>query len=410
MLLNFRVKNYKSFVEDSELNMLAASIKEHSDSLIVENDVKVLPIAAIFGANGSGKSNFLEAIALLHDLLIVYSSKDERVTLKDCVSSYIFDSEIKNSPTELEISVCDKETKKEYRYGISLNSEKILEEWLFMKVFSQTKNVKEKCVFYREYGKKLRSDLSDKDRKEIDFVFSFTLEDELLMSNLGKRGISKYQYICRWFKEKTNYLNYSSDIILSKKNFKLMEVFYKNKNWLDIIVKFMKTIDESIINIEIDEETNNNMNVVYTPYSIHKNDDGSFARIPFSLESSGSKKMFTFLLYLLLSLNNGFTLVVDELDSKLHPLILRYIVGLYTNKKINIGGGQLIFTSHNLICLDSSDLRRDEIFFVEKINQKSSLFSLYDFKDSSIRNDLSFGKHYLNGRFGAVPFINDDKE
>ena len=189
-----------------------------------------------------------------------------------------------------------------------------------------------------------------------------------------------------------------------------MEFFYKNKNWLDIIVKFMKTIDESIINIEIDEETNNNLNVVYTPYSIHKNDDGSFARIPFSLESSGSKKMLTFLLYLLLSLNNGFTLVVDELDSKLHPLILRYIVGLYSNKKINIGGGQLIFTSHNLICLDSSDLRRDEIFFVEKINQKSSLFSLYDFKDSSVRNDLSFAKHYLNGRFGAVPFINDDKE
>ncbi|MDD7735216.1 MAG: ATP-binding protein [Bacilli bacterium] len=410
MLLNFRVKNYKSFVEDSELNMLAASIKEHSDSLIVENDVKVLPIAAIFGANGSGKSNFLEAIALLHDLLIVYSSKDERVTLKDCVSSYIFDSEIKNSPTELEISVCDKEAKKEYRYGISLNSEKILEEWLFMKVFSQTKNVKEKCVFYREYGKKLRSDLSDKDRKEIDFVFSFTLEDELLMSNLGKRGISKYQFIYRWFKEKANYLNYSNDIFLSKNNLKLMEVFYKNKNWLDFVVKFMKTIDESIINIEIDEETNNNLNVVYTPYSIHKNDDGSFARIPFSLESSGSKKMLTFLLYLLVSLNNGFTLVVDELDAKLHPLILRYIVGLYSNKEINIGGGQLIFTSHNLICLDSSDLRRDEIFFVEKINQKSSLFSLYDFKESSIRNDLSFGKHYLNGRFGAVPFINDDKE
>ena len=80
---------------------------------------------------------------------------------------------------------------------------------------------------------------------------------------------------------------------------------------------------------------------------------------------------------------------------------------MFTNKDINLGGGQLIFTSHNLICLDANDLRRDEIWFVEKNNQRSTLFSLYDFKETNVRNDLSFGKHYLNGRFGAVPFVNE---
>ena len=407
MLLNFRIKNYKSFAEDAELNMLAASIKDHNDSLIVENDMKVLPVGAIFGANGCGKSNFLEAFALLQEMLTVYSGKDKQMELKDLVSSYIFDSVTNKSPTELEISICDIESKKEYRYGISLDKEKVLEEWLFIRTFSQTKNLKEKCVFYREYGKELRSDIMDKERKEINFVFSLTLEDELLMSNLGKRGISKYQYVYKWFNEKVIYLNYSNEISLLYKTNRLMKTLYDDKELLNNIVRFLKTIDDSIIDIEINKEINNKMNETFIPYAIHKNDDGDKIKIPFSMESCGTKKMLTFSYYLLLSLRKGYTIVVDELDSKLHPLILRYIVGLYADREVNTGRGQLIFTSHNLICLDSSDLRRDEIFFVEKINQRSSIFSLYDFKESNIRNDLSFGKHYLNGRFGAVPFIND---
>ena len=110
---------------------------------------------------------------------------------------------------------------------------------------------------------------------------------------------------------------------------------------------------------------------------------------------------------LLISLKYGRPCIIDELDSKLHPLLLRYIIKMFSDKSIN-GGGQLIFSSHNLVCLDSRDLRRDEIWFVEKNNQKSTIFSLYDFKDETIRKDLDFGKHYLNGRFGAVPF-NDEE-
>ena len=112
--------------------------------------------------------------------------------------------------------------------------------------------------------------------------------------------------------------------------------------------------------------------------------------------------------YLLYALLYGGTLFIDELDSKLHPLLLRYIVKLFKNKDINKTGGQLIFSSHNLICLDSSDLRRDEIWFIEKQNQKSTMFSLYDFKEESIRKDLDFGKHYLSGRFGAIPFNEEE--
>ena len=149
------------------------------------------------------------------------------------------------------------------------------------------------------------------------------------------------------------------------------------------------------------------MNDQYFPYSLHKDDESTISPVPFSIESCGTKKMFFLSMHLISSLHFGRPLFIDELDSKLHPLLLRYIVKMYHDKIDNKSGGQLIFSSHNLICLDSSDLRRDEIWFVEKIDQKSTMFSLYDFKEETIRKDLDFGKHYLNGRFGAVPF-NDE--
>jgi len=108
-----------------------------------------------------------------------------------------------------------------------------------------------------------------------------------------------------------------------------------------------------------------------------------------------------------MTLLGGTVMFVDELDSKLHPLVIRKIIQMFSDRNKNKGKGQIIFSSHNLVSLDSSDLRRDEIWFVEKHEQKSVLYSLYDFKDynqNSVRADLSFGKHYLAGRFGAIPF------
>ena len=139
-------------------------------------------------------------------------------------------------------------------------------------------------------------------------------------------------------------------------------------------------------------------------YSLYNKNDKSIVKLPFSKESSGIRKLFLITINILRSLENGEPLFIDNLDSNFHPLLLRFIIKLYKDKSINKNGGQLIFSSHNLICLDSSDLRRDEIWFVEKNNQKSTIFSLYDFKEETIRKDLDFGKHYLNGRFGAVPF------
>lgn len=158
------------------------------------------------------------------------------------------------------------------------------------------------------------------------------------------------------------------------------------------------------------KKQDDNLKDIYEIYSVHENENGEKIRFPFNNESKGTQKILTLSVWILLSLNMGTVLFIDELDAKLHPLILRYILKLYTNLDDNKQNGQLIFSSHNLVCLDSNDLRRDEIWFVEKEKQKSTMFSLYDFKtyDSANYTDFDFGKHYLNGRFGAIPFLKEE--
>ena len=185
---------------------------------------------------------------------------------------------------------------------------------------------------------------------------------------------------------------------------------YERKQNLKEVEDLLHKFDSSIVRLEILPEKDADLNEKHIVYSYHYDDQGNEIRIPFGSESSGTKKMFALAALLFISLKAGLVLWVDELDAKLHPLILRYILRLYSNRNENTGNGQLIFSSHNLVCLDSSDLRRDEIWFVEKVNQVSNLYSLYDFKEDEvlIRSDLSFGKHYLSGRFGAIPFQDEE--
>lgn len=408
MLLNFRVKNFKNFAEDVELNMLASSIKEHSESLIDANGVKVLPIASFFGANGCGKSNFMEAFAVMHDLILGLGKKDQQSGLKELITPFIFNKNNLGVPTEFEITVYDSSTKKEYRYGFSATKQKIMEEWLFIQTFSTTKNLKEKCIFYREDGETLKSDINNSELKEIDFVNSLTKNDELLLTNIGKRRSSKYAFVFNWIEGKNIFINYSDESnysFYSNDAQSIFDLLYSEQDILDEVASFLNVIDDSIHSVVIKKEMDNQMNTKFTPYSVHYDDENNRLEIPFTSESCGTRKMLVLMFHLFYALVCGRTIFADELDSKLHPLILRRIVRMFRDKKQNIGGGQLIFTSHNLICLDSSDLRRDEIWFIEKKNQRATLFSLYDFKETNVRNDLSFGKHYLNGRFGAVPFL-----
>ena len=146
---------------------------------------------------------------------------------------------------------------------------------------------------------------------------------------------------------------------------------------------------------------------------IKKLENGELKALPFYLESNGTRKMFHLFDFFMDALKNGMVLFVDELDAKLHPLLTRYIINLFHNSEKNIGNGQLIYSTHDTVNLNKETFRRDEIWFVEKDkNGVSELYSLSDYiiedengNAKKVRNDATYNKDYLTGRYGAIPVL-----
>lgn len=402
MLLQFKFKNFKSFVEETAVDLVATGIKDHQNTLLEKNGIKVLPVIAFFGANASGKSNFFLAFESMRSIVVI-GNKEKLLT----VVPYIFNEKSIGLPTEYEVCVTIDDT--EYRYGFECNKEEILSEWLFRKPFSKGTRAKEKLVFYREgnvveYGK-----LSTKELEELNYAKNMALKDQLFLNIVGNRNVVGFSEIYNWFHKNGifNMADLTTESVLSKVN---IEYLYHNQDLKEEVKTLINILDSSILDLQIEAYKDENFNEKYRCFSIHQTDMGTVASVPFDIESSGTKKLLALAVYMILTLQIGSVLFVDELDAKLHPLFLRYIIQLFTNKDQNKNNAQLIFSAHNIVCLDSSDLRRDEIWFVEKNDQKSEIFSLSDFKinDTGIRSDLAFGKHYLAGRFGAVPFQKEE--
>lgn len=403
MLLQFKFKNFKSFADDTTLDMMATNIKEHSTTLLEKNGYKILPVAAIFGANASGKSNLFQAFnAMESDVVRNFEQGKKHSNIRP----YIFNQSLDNDPSEFEVSINMDDM--EYRYGFARNQEKVFEEWLFERKFSKGSKTKEKCVFYR-VDNKLEVVINSEDKNEIEYVSSMVNDSELLISNLGRRNKSIYAKIFKWFILVPVVVDSSSYLVDNSMKEASTMYLYKDNKFLRLIIELVQKFDNSITDIKIEMEKDKDLNDKYVVYSKHICSDGKEKWIPFKSESSGTQKIFALGTFLHIALNDGRVIFIDELDTKLHPLVLRYIIKQFRDKEIN-RGGQLVFSSHNIIVLDSSDLRRDEIWFVEKVNQKSNLYSLYDFKEdvNTIRSDLDFGKHYLSGRFGAVPFQDEE--
>lgn len=399
MLLQFRFKNYKSFPDEITIDLMATNIKEHQNTLLEVNGIKVLPVAAVFGANASGKSNLFLAFNSMKTTVLYSNNQNKLIS----VVPYIFNINLIELPTEYEVSINIGDL--EYRYGFECNKDEIISEWLFKKPFVKNTRAKEKLVFYREKDTVEFGKLTENELEELEYAHNMALKSQLFLNIVGNRNKVQLADIYNWFNNSYSF-NMADSHTENMLNDVNVEYLYHNKIIKDSTEELIKTIDPDILGLKIESYKDENLNEKFKCYSVHRVDNGQTVSIPFDIESSGTKKILSIAVGMFLTLRNGSTFFVDELDAKLHPLLLRYIVQLFTNKKINIANSQIVFSAHNIVCLDSSDLRRDEIWFVEKNNQKSQLFSLYDFKldNNSIRSDLSFGKHYLAGRFGAVPF------
>ncbi len=418
MLLKFSFKNFKSFRDDATLDLRATKSKEYEARVITFGSEKILPMAAIYGANAHGKSNVFEAFRYMNHYVLSSLDFGGDVDNKNNKSKFLpptpfmFDKESREKETTFEVYFLDKheESAKVYHYGFTVSKAGVGEEWLDYK----TKSGREyKPIFYRNEasGELDLSGLPVKSRELLEIA----LEKETLIVSLGaKLRIEKLKKIREWFLRNT-FADYGQPL----ENYLLAtmmppgldeDVEVQNK-----MVEFLSAFDKSISGFVIElARTTDEGDEKYRIDTIHKMiDSDEEVRISLQEESSGTQKMFS--LYPMLEdvLEEGGVLVVDELNSRLHPLLLRNILQIFSNREINKNSAQLIFTTHDVWQLSNNGLRMDEIWFVDKNKEGlSSLYSLADFTDESgskIRKDENYEKNYLLGKYGAIPSIHNFK-
>lgn len=411
MLLQFYFSNYRSFEGEGILDMRASGSNELSSHIRNSLNEKILPVTAIYGANASGKSSVFEAFQFMAFCVLEslsFSDDNKKNSYKLKVDSFKF-SDSRDKPSEFEINYIDKKGKKElyYNYGFKIDNSGILEEYLASNTKTGVKRNEEYTyIFRRERNQKLYLDSSiEKFRENLEI----SLKDKTLLVSLGaKLNINEFIRVRTWFinAEVINFSNSLYGVFLENtlpNNIIESEEVRKN------LVSFINSFDDSIIDIEvekisaIDESDSDN----YRVFTVHKSDkETSIARISMNEESSGTKKMFSLYQTLLDVLEKGTVFFADEFDIKLHPLLMRNILLTFTDKEKNPNNAQLIFTTHNTIYMDMNLLRRDEIWFVEKDNGVSNLYSLDDItneKGEKVRKDSNYEKHYLLGNYGAIP-------
>ncbi len=396
MLCQFSVKNYKSIRDEVTLDMQAAAISEHEDRIIKDQDGEMyLPVSAIYGPNGGGKSNVLAAfhtlVAKILRPLFATEDNDEKVFFqrKIIVESFAF-SESKNEPTEFELFF--RTDLAEYRYVLHVKRDIVIYESL--------DRVK------LETGR--RSALFQRNNNGIDLKGAFAklkVSDDLsktltLLSYLGiaYKGNAVVKDVLNWFEYGVEFLNYGNPIQ------ELKMAVSTSEDVKNLMLEMIQEMDLDIVDFRV-EEKENDMIEVFTKHCV----DGVESEISLSDESSGTKKLFGLLPFIAESLLTGTVLVIDELDAKIHPVLLCHIIMMFNDLSINRHKAQLIFTSHDLSTMNSKVFRRDEIWFVAKGNaQNSKLYSLVEFKNEngeSVRKDAKFDKQYLEGKYGADPYL-----
>ena len=391
------MKNFKSIRDEVTFDMQAAAISEHEDRIIKDNDDELyLPVSAIYGPNGGGKSNVLEALnSLVTKVLrpLYATSNNEEIAIKMkkfVIESFAFDEKTINEPTEFELFF--RTSLAEYRYELIVKKDVI--------EYERLDRIK------LETGRK--SALFERNEDEIILKGAFAAlktSDELsdtlpLLSYLGI-AYSKNEVVkdvLDWFDEGISFLNYGNPIQ------ELQMAISKSEDIKKLMLQMFQEMDLDIVNFRVEEKENDRIEV-FTKHIVDKYE----AELNLSDESSGTKKLFGLLPFIAKSLLRGTTLVIDELDAKIHPVLLKYLIMTFSNMEKNKKGAQLIFTSHDLSTMNSEVFRRDEIWFVAKGNhQNSKLYSLVEFKNEkgeSVRKDAKFDKQYLEGKYGADPYL-----
>lgn len=401
MLCQFSFKNFKSYREETIFDFQAASIPEFADSLLKskvtskgKEDVKgssLLPVGVVYGPNGGGKSNLLQALSCListvvrpiHDL----EKSRERLIIQQRVKAtpFLLDGGSREQPVEFEVFF--RQGKNEYRYCLSLLDGDIVAE----------------SLHWRAIGGKRTGTVFEREASEV------VLGPSISKTSINTSVNPKMPYL--------SFLAINYDI----------PVIAEVQKWFEscIIRNYANPIVESVIMLSSsDAEKNriiqalNDMGIDIAGYRFDDEEkqlytrrvmEGKVYELNYSEESDGTRKLIAALPVVLLALREGRLVIIDELDAKLHPKLLRYVISMFKNPKLNTSGAQLLFTSHDMATMKNTVFRRDEIWFAaENAKHESSIYSLYEIRredNERVNSTAAFDKQYIEGRYGADPYL-----
>ncbi len=399
MLIRFSFKNFKSFKNENCLDMEATSLKEHEYNVAKTENGEYLKVSAIYGANASGKTNVLQAFDYMKKRILVSDDSKKNSPIDE---ENIYSFMINNDPIALEVEILAKNNKI-YKYGFELVKDNIISEWLYEKRVNK---------FYSIFERENNNIKMMKDHKLSKLA---NIDERTLFLNIYSK-IDKdnedFNNVYDWFVNST-YWDLGNPNFERLINNRVSLKILSDENYKKELLKFIKTFDSGIEGIKITPdsiEAVKSNNGIIDIKVIHKGENEELKALPFYLESNGTRKMFYLFDFFMDALKNGMILFVDELDTKLHPLLTRYIINLFHNSNTNKGNGQLIYSTHDTVNLNKETFRRDEIWFAEKDKYGiSTIYSLADYKinDVKVRNDATYNKDYLSGRYGAIPVLED---
>ena len=394
MLCQFTFQNFKSYKNETTLDYQAAVLPEFKNTLITETSAPdLLPVNVVYGPNGGGKSNLLQALACVISTVVKpvneLGKNRQGFILQQKIDAvpFLFDEISKNEPIEFRIFF--RIEKNEYCYYLALKNDEVISESLYRKAVTGKKTA---MIFEREAD---------------SISLGYTINKKSLNTSINPKmpylsflainyDIPVISEVITWF-ESCIIRSYANPVVEHQ------ILLAKDAPYKEQFIRALNDMDIDITGYRYDEDTKQ----LFMQRTLSSQE----YELPFSQESDGTKKLIAALPVILLALREGRMVIIDELDAKLHPKLLRYVISLFKNKEINKYGAQLLFTSHDMCTLKNTIFRRDEIWFAaENASHESEIYSLHEIRgedNDRVKNTAAYDKQYLEGRYGADPYLSN---
>lgn len=419
MLIEFHVTNFRSIRDEQVLSLAASRDTALQETHTFESGIRAVPrllrSAVIYGANASGKSNLIKALQYMRAIVLESATVVQPGQLFN-VPPFRLDVDYANKPSKFEVTFLLAGVR--YQYGFSMNQQRIVHEYLLV-----YKAFKPQTWFNRHYDSEADRDVyafGSAFRGEKELFRKTTRSNALFLSTAVQLNNEMLRPVFNWFKDRLVIFNEQARL-----NPQVSVDMLQQPDLHKAICDFLADADISIsdIHLETRKVQGRNFKVDISTGKVEVNEEDMEQKVMtfhhvtgkgsavFDLmdESGGTRNLLFLAGPLIHILRQGLVLVVDELDTSLHTLLVRKLIRLFCSRSGNTQDTQLIFTTHDVSLLDDPGLfRRDQIWFVEKdADQASSLTGLFEF---SPRKNEAWGRGYLMGRYGAIPFMKDEEE